>query len=348
MEGVSESNPGNGYLIKRLGMQEMGSRRERDARASRGRYVLIPKTALDMFPPHSGEKLNDHAFIGLSPLFSRGDGEPPKKTYFIYVYHNSAVAEGDPGGRNEHRIYLSKNWDAGEMFGGDILVIRRKRPDELQSLDLVKEDLVSPHDVWDYWVDWIRRDRNEAEWCIYDQLISARAEGQNKTSICVPERLEIFEKKVARSADLKTEIDERIIRSCREGSQENDSLFSEQSFRDFVLSAYGYDCAVSHEAVIVGPHSNLETVRIRPLNEGGRLTPRNGVALRTDLAWAFRRGMFTIEPVTRRVRVHDAVKNTYLGNYEGRTVGVKKPVFEPHDFFLKYHAEHVFGRFLPM
>lgn len=346
MSEGAESSAGYDYFVKRLGRQEMGSRASREARGSRGRYILVGRNALDMLPPHSNRVLNDHAFIGFSPLFVLPDERRPSKTYLEYVFHNSRLFANEPEGRNEHRIYLSKGWDQGQMFEGDIIVIRRKRPDELNDLKLVKEDIVSPHDIWDYYVDWLRPDLNPGEWQIYDRLIRARSEPRSPNSIRVPECLEMFEAKVSRCADQKTEIDERIVRSCLKSDKEDDSLFNEQSFRDFVLSSYDYDCAVSHEPVNVGPHSNLETVRIVPLNEGGRLTPKNGIALRTDLAWAFRKGMFTIDPQTRQVRVHEAVKHTYLAQYEGRTVTTNTPVFEAHEFFLKKHAEHIWGRFL--
>ena len=122
------------YFIKRLGSQEMGSRQSRDGKGSRGRYILLPGEALDIFPKLSTERLNDSTIVGFIPIYRSKDGGRPPKCYLKYIYHNSKPYLEKANGRNERRIYLSKTVDEGCFYQGDIVVVRRRVDDDQANL----------------------------------------------------------------------------------------------------------------------------------------------------------------------------------------------------------------------
>lgn len=346
MSGTHDDNPKFPYFLKRLKSQEMGSRTERGGRAHRGPYVLIPKEAQKMFPPRSSEILNDHVYIGFSPLFFPRAGGGFLKIYCDYIWHNSRFAKPEVARpRNEHRIYIPKHFGGGQMFQDDILVIRRKRPEELKTLDPVGGIGAGLGEIWEYFVDWIRPDEQPDEWRFYDALLTENPSHRRPDFCLLEDRIDVFERKINPDVEEKPLIDEDLFGKELEKEDVRPALFNQQSFRDFVLWAYDFDCAVSHEPVVVGGRNNLVAACIRPLSEGGVLTPKNGVSLRMDLAWAFRQGMITIDPVSRRVRVHEAASGTYLSKYDGVTVEVRKPAFAPDDEALRWHGDNVWGRF---
>lgn len=354
------------YFIKRLGSQEMGSRVSRESGANRGRYILIPTNSIELFPHLSKIQENDHAFIGVTPVFRMDDGCNPPKCYLDYVYHNSKVVYHQPNGRNERRIYLSKKIDQGGFFQGDIIVMRRRfdiessLPDmEEQKEELYGDDCLTLKAGYEYYIDWLRPDLQPEEWGIYDRWITA-LNGVGASSVIINERIDMFESKVSDVCPGGLVVDDRIVRSFDNieaglstssnfelsGLDAYAELFNSQSFRDFVLTTYGNTCAVTHEAICYGNLNNLEAAHIHPRCHGGYYLPQNGIAMRRDIHWAFDKGMFFIDPHTLKVHVHRLVKESYLGRYDGTIIRPKTVQFAPQPVFLEYHKRHIFGSFV--
>ena len=360
------------YLIKKLGSQEMGSRASREGKCSRGRYLLIPKIASELFPTLSNERENDCAFIGVNPVYRTRDGGCFPKCYLDFVYHNSKVVYQQKNGRNEQRIYLNRKLDEGEFFGGDIVVMRRlsdlemlSAQDERETVsseetEVFEDETVSRKAGYEYYVDWIRPDIQCDEWHIYDRWIEGSSERRGATSAVICGRIDMFESKVARACPSGLVVDEKIVKTFADIGKESETggedaglsgldsyaeFFNRRSFRDFVLTSYGNTCAVTNEAICFGSLNNLEAAHIHPRYHGGSYLPQNGIAMRSDIHWAFDRGMFYIDPDTLAVHVHPLLKDSYLGRYEGRIVRPKTPQFAPHPEFLKYHRAYVYGSF---
>lgn len=358
------------YFIKKLGRQEMGSRASREETANRGRYILIPKRSLDLFPYLSDTQENDYAFIGVTPVYKMGDGCYPPKCYLDFVYHNSKVVFHQKNGRNERRIYLNRNLDEGGFFAGDIIIMRRLS--ELEVLSAQDEREVDPSEEteefyddgfvrkagYEYYIDWIRSDFQDDEWEIYDSWI--KASGGKGTSTVIDGRIDMFESKVAGASPNGLVVDKRILDEFddfggRRKTEENDisfdgldlyaGLFNLQSFRDFVLTTYGNRCAITNEVISYGNLNNLEAAHIHPRCHGGFYLPQNGIAMRRDIHWAFDKGMFYIDPESLAVHVHPLVKGSYLGKYDGNVIHPKTAQFAPYPEFLKYHRAHIYGSF---
>lgn len=359
------------YMIKKLGSQEMGSRDTREGKSSRGRYILIPRPSLKIFPFLSDTQENDYAFIGLTPIYRLRNGSYPPKCYLDYVYHNSKVVYQQKNGRDEHRIYLSKKLDEGEFFTGDIIVIRRLSDSEILSIQ-DRDDVEVPDamamDVdegtshkagYEYYIDWIRPDLQTDEWTIYNTWIEKLGR-KGATSVIVSDRIDFFESKVANACPDGLVVDDKIAKAFDDFGKDADAgigginfdgldsyakLFNAQSFREFVLTTYGNNCAITNEAICYGSLNNLEAAHIHPRCHGGFYLPQNGIAMRRDIHWAFDKGMFYIDPETFQVHVHPLLKSSYLGRYEGNVIRPKTAQFAPYPEFLKYHRSHIYGSF---
>lgn len=342
---MESSNPvhDSTYFIKRLGRQEMGSRDSRDSKAGRGRYILVPREALDFFPRHVDDRLNDQAVVEFTPVFRLEGGACPPNCYFQYVHHNSRTALGQANGRNEHRIYLSNKLDGGRFFQDDILVMRRR--DSGRRAD-GPDDAAEAHPAGTcrrYFLDWIRRDERPGEWTLYNRFLTALATGKNSSSAVVNGCFGMFETKVESALPEGVEIDPRILRN---GVAERPELLDQECFRDFVFKAYGGSCAVTGRVLSYKCLSNLEAARIDPTSRESFNLPRNGIALRRDVRWAFEYGMFRIDPADLSIHVHEAVAESYLGEFDGKRIRLTMPELAPRPEHLERHADCVYGAFL--
>ena len=344
---MEESGMDNGrtYFIKRLGRQEMGSRDARGEKAGRGRYLLVSRETLEFFPPHAADRLNDQAVIEFLPVFRLEDGRYPPNCYFQYVHHNSRTALGQANGRNEHRIYFSSKLDGGRFFQEDILVMRRcESGQKAVNLDDGASSETHPSGTCRrYFLDWIRRDERPDEWGLYDKFLTALASRKNTSSAVVTGCFGMFETKVESAVPEGVEIDPRIIRS---GVAVRSELLDDGCFRDFVFKAYGGSCAVTGRVLAYKCLSNLEAARIDPTSREAFNLPQNGIALRRDVRWAFERGMFRIDPADLTVHVHEAVSESYLGEFDGRRIRLTMPELAPRPEHLERHADCVYGAFL--
>jgi len=107
------------------------------------------------------------------------------------------------------------------------------------------------------------------------------------------------------------------------------SLFGSDSFRDFVLLAYRYRCAVTGTAIRFKKLSNLEAAHIQPKAHAGTFLPCNGIALSRDTHWAFDKGMITISDEFKIV-VHEHMMESPLKDFSGKSILLPaEPYFQP-------------------
>ena len=124
------------------------------------------------------------------------------------------------------------------------------------------------------------------------------------------------------------------------------SLFNSDSFRDFVMLAYGYKCAVTGKVIGYKNFLNLEAAHIQPKAQAGTFLPCNGIALCRDMHWAFDKGFFTISDELKII-VHEEMQNSILMEYSDHKIFTPvDPYFQPEKKFLKHHRENIFGLFL--
>ena len=354
------------YFIKILGHQEMGSRKSRDDNPNRGRYILIGKQFVSLFPYLSETNLNDCAMICIKPLFGA-----KRKIYSSYIYHNSKISQQQTNGRNEYRIYISNELDDSQFYTRDLIVMRRdetvSKPlqyNDEYSYSSIAEEL-NNYEYFLYWCmdgikDFIRDEINQyiethrinanAKMFVtepntyfpsFENLVSLYNQPQQTTHIIV---------------DNKTQ--KLILDNRKESpvSNQYSKFFNANSFRDIVLATYDNKCAVTNTAISYDDFSNVQAAHIVPKASAGSFFPSNGIALRADIHWAFDMGMFTILPPKYLhnktdqyiVFVHPDLPQCYLNQYNGKPIYLSSQsskLFEPDVNSLMYRYKNIFGTF---
>lgn len=319
------------YFIKKLGNQELGSVNSFGV-PQRGRYIFVSKSTevLSIFPPLSEIVVNDSALLPILAMYS---GE---KVYCNYIYHNDSISRPGIGTRNEYRIYLNKGLDNKDKLffvAGDYVIIRK--------VELLQDGIDNSF----YALDYIKAS-DAAFSAFVNSLTPLRA---NSGQYYYEGEITQFENKLrSLSAPTKVIVDDKVtaeIQKEEKSGRDISSLFSAQTFRDFVLAGYGYKCAITNMSIQYKELYNIEAAHIMPRSHSGLFMPNNGIALSRDMHWAFDKGFFTI---TRdlTVKVHPEIRSEYLRSYDGKKIFVPdNSFFIPDVNNLKYHQEHIYGLF---
>jgi putative restriction endonuclease len=114
------------------------------------------------------------------------------------------------------------------------------------------------------------------------------------------------------------------------------------AFARVIRKAYDRTCAMTGLQLINGGgRCEIEAAHIKPVENDGPDSPRNGIALTRTVHWLFDRGFLSIgdegEILQAPRLVPDAVKR--LLNPDGRIVLPKESSWAPHRAFLRYHRE---------
>ena len=124
-------------------------------------------------------------------------------------------------------------------------------------------------------------------------------------------------------------------------------------FRDGVIGAYNFRCAISGLELVYSPSSTgekyeVEAAHIKPVASGGRDLIQNGLALNRTVHWAFDLGMMWVD---RDLKVHvseeveNDQRNEWLSRFHGNMLRLpKKPRFYPSSDALAWHAKHIAGQ----
>jgi putative restriction endonuclease len=132
------------------------------------------------------------------------------------------------------------------------------------------------------------------------------------------------------------------------------------TFRDTVLTAYGYRCAVTGLSTAKLPASRLasalEVAHIRPVSEMGPDALGNALVLTPTLHRLFDAGLFTLCISRGHVRVkrHSKLAESVLSNPErGTKINLEEGMplllprveaMQPMRQFVEFHAKNVFGK----
>lgn len=121
--------------------------------------------------------------------------------------------------------------------------------------------------------------------------------------------------------------------------------FRDQAFRHHVREAYEKRCAVSGLRLINGGgRPEVQAAHIRPVNQKGPDSVRNGLALSGTFHWLFDRGLISIDEnyrvLTSPLGVPDELNRLLLP--DKRVILPKRIEERPHPSFLKWHRENVF------
>jgi hypothetical protein len=322
------------FYIKKLGSQELGSPKP-DGSVSRGRYIYVTKAYENFFPFLSTTVINDNVLIPIIPPFS------DEKIYSKLVYHNDKFNVPN-GTRDEFRLYLNRNLDPDRSYFrvDDIVVFERIETGtpvplyvlyRFNATDAFYADLAARIEASTF---------KGGHALAGDELsfIPQRQINIDEAVVVIPD--EIMKDAVKQQEEVLVG-EEQNIEDTRGAS-----LFNSDSFRDFVLLAYGYKCAITGKVIGYKNLLNLEAAHIQPKAQAGTFLPCNGIALCRDMHWAFDKGFITISD-DFTIIVHEQMTKSILVDYQGQKIFTPvETYFQPEKKFLKHHRENIFGLFL--
>ncbi|MFV0335796.1 MAG: HNH endonuclease [Tropicimonas sp.] len=127
--------------------------------------------------------------------------------------------------------------------------------------------------------------------------------------------------------------------------------YRDVTFRRKVREAYGYRCAMSGLRLRNGGgRPEVQAAHIRPVEQQGSDSVRNGLALSGTLHWMFDRGLISVADdcetilISRNKVPGDVIER--LLPRDGRLLKPERPENLPHPANLKWHRENVFGQIL--
>jgi putative restriction endonuclease len=117
-------------------------------------------------------------------------------------------------------------------------------------------------------------------------------------------------------------------------------------FRRDVLQAYDCRCALTGWKIINGGgRAEVAAAHIRPVEQGGPDSVRNGLALSGTTHWMFDRGLISLADdlsilISRQVNNREEVER--IIHASGKAVGPSDTRHAPHPEFLKWHRRNCF------
>ena len=121
--------------------------------------------------------------------------------------------------------------------------------------------------------------------------------------------------------------------------------FRDAAFRRHARSAYNNTCAVTGLRLINGGgRPEVQAAHIRPVEENGPDTVRNGIALTGTAHWLFDRGLLTFGDDYRILLSPHGVPDDLdkLIRPERELILPDQPAWRPHTTYLKWHRENRF------
>ena len=128
--------------------------------------------------------------------------------------------------------------------------------------------------------------------------------------------------------------------------------YRDVAFRRKVREAYGYRCAMSGLMLRNGGgRPEVQAAHIRPVEEKGSDSVRNGLALSGTLHWMFDRGLISVADDCETILVsHNKVPSDVVGRLlvpGARLIPPRDSRDAPHPENLRWHRENRFGRSEP-
>ena len=335
------------YYIKKLQHQEMGSP-DSNGKTHRGRYIYLSKKSGDFFPYLSQYVLNDTIALPIIMPFS------DSKIYAQFVYHNSKHFPGASSGvpRDEFRLYLNSDLDQNKTYfhKNEIAVIEKVETAVSNNDNRGYVYSINLYSLSDSYYSYLEKIIMESPMRGNNAIYEGNLDFIPRPVVTEDTSASISEDVINVVKKEQTELIQNIEKESTEEENVEDTrganLFNNISFRDFVLFAYGYKCAITGKSIRYKNLNNLEAAHIQPKAQAGTFLPCNGLALCRDMHWAFDKGLITITD-DYTVLVHDEIKDTVLSEFNGKKINVPTdPYFQPEKKFLKHHRENIFGLFI--
>ena len=343
------------YYIHKVGHQEMGSINFDGDKPKRGRYFLISKKCLSLFPHVSSVVMNDKVIVAIIPMNVNNKRE---KVLCTMDYHNQKFADIEYVGkhpRNEIRLYMNNEIDPDKNYfkKGDLAVFEEIESTDCKSYSLTR--IPESHPQYNTLFDFL---------CKYDNTYKSNAVVEASFSfIDKPETENVDVIITDEAKDLIKEESTSLLKHFVDDEEDDDeietnsmesamgcSFFNSSLFHDLVMNAYNYKCAITGKVIRYKKGKidlfNLEAAHIKPHAHQGTYLPCNGIALSRDMHFAFDKGFFTISDNLKVVVSEKLKDDWFYKEYNGKSLFVpEEPFFRPNPIFLKHHREHVFETF---
>ncbi|MGR5449434.1 HNH endonuclease [Vibrio sp. PNB22_3_1] len=327
-------------FIKKLQSQESGY--SGDKPNQRGKYILIPKDSLKMFPTLSSARLNDCKVI--TATLPNKD-----KIGLNIVYHNAKFfPKLLKRNHNEVRLYRSIDLDEPLKLDRDVIFIAIK----ISNSDYVF-DSVLPSDL-DYDKFEVFSAQCRKDGCFelkslehidrIQKLLSIKDDGKdikNIDSVISKANNIISETKQTYSTA-------RVQQPAAEGDIAailEPLIKSQSDFAKYLRLVYGNKCALRKTSLVEGSHVGLDAAHIQAHTHGGPLLPSNGMLLSSDLHKCFDQGLFSLDD-NNCVVIHDDVpKSSLLYEFCGLKVEpiMGYEICMPYQKYSQFHRkEHEF------
>lgn len=333
------------YYLHKAGHQELGSIGA-DGKPQRGRYFLISKSCLDFFPHLSSVVLNDKALLTVIAMFPNKQSE---KIICTLDFHNQRHAEINYWGNNprdEIRFYLNNSIDPDLYYKtGDIVVFEKVETfdgDSIYSLTRIPQSNPNYSALDTIIKDYTASRGGHA-------LFKGELDFIKKPTLTENEIITVSDK----AAAVINQVSDDLVHKEEENNEVTEienimgaSFFNNNSFRDFVLNAYDYRCAITRKVIRYKDYINLEAAHVKPNAHDGKYLPCNGIALSRDLHFAFDKGFFTIDEDHRVLVAPELEGEEFYNEFNGCDVYVPKiDFFRPHPIFLQYHRDNIYRSF---
>ncbi|MUK93026.1 hypothetical protein GNP80_11290 [Aliivibrio fischeri] len=321
-------------FIKKLQSQESGY--SGDKPDQRGKYILIPKGALSLFPVLSKEILNDTKIIKSTFLNSRSIG-------LNLVYHNAKYfPEIKKRGHNEVRIYRNTFLDKDLKLDRNVIFVAVKLDNGEYAFDSILP--------------------GDSEYGLFEKLSSECKEKGllDSSEITETSRIDLLFKikrdsEVLNSDDIikstnkiftKTEKEykrARVQQPAMVGDKAaifSSLIKSQNDFAKYLRLIYDNKCAIRGTSLITDNHAGLDAAHIQADTHGGPLLPSNGLLLSSDLHKCFDQGYLGLSNDNKVVIRSDVPKTSELYKYEGVVI---KPI-EGYEMCAPFHSYNEFHR----
>ena len=314
-------------FIKKLGSNESGY--SGDAPNKRGKFILIPKYALQMFPALSSSILNDQAIMRFRLLSGEEIGAN-------IVYHNAKFFPSHQRNHDEVRLYRNNDLDRSLNLDRNVIVVIVELNTHLYGIASIQ-----PH---------------EADYSEFEQLDNCNLQntGDLRTVRGIRDLEGLGENSSTEISNEKEVIQVAIERSAtrvQQNAAEGDPgviflplINSQQKFAEFVRNAYDNKCALRGISLVKNHHIGCDAAHVKAAEHNGPLLPTNGLLLSADLHKCFDGGLMSLTD-DGMVIVSDHVPvDSELHSYRGKIITPTSgwEAYKPYKEYCKYHRAHVY------
>jgi predicted restriction endonuclease len=314
-------------FIKKLGNNESGY--TGDVPEQRGKFILIPKHALQMFPALSSSMLNDQAIMRFRLLSGEEIGAN-------IVYHNAKFFPSHQRDHNEVRLYRNNDLDRSLNLDRNVIVVIVELNAHLYGIAAVQ-----PH---------------EPDYSEFEQLENRSL--QNTDDLRTVRRIRDIEGlRENSSAEISNETEviqvaiERSATRVQQSAAEGDPgiiflplINSQQKFAEFVRNAYDNKCALRGISLVTNHHIGCDAAHVKAAEHNGPLLPTNGLLLSADLHKCFDGGLMSLTDDGIVIVSGNVPSNSELHSYAGKVITPTAGwgAFKPYKEYCQHHRAHVY------